>query len=214
VTTAPDRRGSVAAIVLAGGRAARFGTDKLTAELDGEQLLGWAIAAVALVADDVIVAGRSMTPTSRVPVRSSGDRTPFAGPLAGLADALELVRAERAIVIGGDMPAVVPEVLAAMLDRLGVGPHVEAVILGGPTGADVAPIPRQVLPLAIEVDAARAAARAALADGERSLGRFLDRLPHAELPADTWRVLDPDGKSLLDVDTRADLERIGARRLR
>jgi molybdenum cofactor guanylyltransferase len=214
VTPAPAPREGVAAIVLAGGRAARFGTDKLSVELDGEQLLERAIAAVARVAADVIVAGRSITRSTGVAVRSIEDRTPFAGPLAGLADALEVVRAQRAIVIGGDMPAVVPEVLAAMLDRLVVGPHVEAVTLGGPRGADGAPIPRQVLPLAIEVDAARAAARAATAAGERSLQRLLDRVLHAELPADAWSVLDPDGKSLLDVDTVADLERMARRQLR
>jgi molybdopterin-guanine dinucleotide biosynthesis protein A len=214
VTRAPGPREGVAAIVLAGGRAARFGTDKLNAELDGEPLLQRAIAAVARVADDVIVAGRSMPRSTGVAVRSIEDRTPFAGPLAGLANALGLVRVPRAIVIGGDMPAVVPEVLVAMLDRLVVEPHVQAVTLEGPPAEGAARIPRQVLPLAIEVDAARAAARAAMIEGERSLQRLLDRLLNAELQAGAWSALDPDGKSLLDVDTLADLERIGTRRLR
>jgi molybdopterin-guanine dinucleotide biosynthesis protein A len=214
VTAAAARSGGVAAIVLAGGHASRFGTDKLIAELDGKQLLERAIAAVAKVADEVIVAGRSVERTAGIAVRSLEDRTPLAGPLAGLADALEIVLAERAIVIGGDMPAVVPEVLAAMLVRLGAEPVVHVVTLADPDGADVARGARHVLPLAIEVETGRAAARAAIAEGERSLQRLLDRLPHAELPADTWRVLDPDGNSLLDVDTVMDLERLVARRLR
>jgi molybdopterin-guanine dinucleotide biosynthesis protein A len=188
--------------------------DKLSAELDGEQLLDRAIAAVARVADDVIVAGRSVARTTGVPVRSIEDRAPFAGPLAGLADALEFVRAERAIVVGGDMPAIVPEVLAAMLDRLAVSPEVAAVTLADPGRAEAATDRRPVLPLAIQVAPARAAARAAIAEGERSLQRLLDRLRHAELPADAWRPLDPEANSLLDVDTVADLERIVLRQLR
>jgi molybdopterin-guanine dinucleotide biosynthesis protein A len=211
VTPATTRPGGVAAIVLAGGRASRFGTDKLIAELEGEQLLERAVAAVATVADEVIVAGRSAVRTGSIAARSVEDRTPFAGPLAGLADALEVVRAERAVVIGGDMPAVVPGVLASMLDRLDAQPAVQVVTLALPHGADAAHAARQVLPLAIAVDPGRVAARMAIAEGERSLQRLLDRLLHAELPAHIWSPLDPNGRSLLDVDTVADLERMVAR---
>jgi molybdenum cofactor guanylyltransferase len=214
VTAARARSGGVAGIVLAGGRASRFGTDKLNAELDGQQLLERAVAAAASVADDVIIAGRSIARTAGIAVRSIEDRTPFAGPLAGLADALDIVRAERAIVVGGDMPALVPQVLSAMLERLVVAPAVQAVTLADPHGADDPQARRQVLPLALEVEPARAAARAAITAGERSLQRLLDRLPHAELPVVAWRALDPDASSLLDVDTVADLERIVGRDLR
>ena len=47
-------RARVTAIVLAGGRAARFGGSKLSLEVDGVALLDRAIAAVASVADDIL----------------------------------------------------------------------------------------------------------------------------------------------------------------
>jgi molybdopterin-guanine dinucleotide biosynthesis protein A len=101
-----------------------------------------------------------------------------------------------------------------MLDRLGAEPAVQVVTLAGPDTADATRATRHVLPLAIEVEPGRAAARAAIAEGERSLQHLVDRLLHEQLPAETWRAIDPDGKSLLDVDTVEDLGRIRSRRLR
>jgi len=45
------------AIVLAGGRSSRFGSDKLAADLDGTTLLAATIGTLADVVDDVVVAG-------------------------------------------------------------------------------------------------------------------------------------------------------------
>ena len=56
-----DERGSsrprVAGIVLAGGRASRFGRDKLAERLDGRTLVDRAIASLEPVVDLVVVAG-------------------------------------------------------------------------------------------------------------------------------------------------------------
>ena len=46
---------AVSAIVLAGGRSARFGRDKLAVSIDGRPLLHHAAEAVAAVATDIIV---------------------------------------------------------------------------------------------------------------------------------------------------------------
>jgi molybdopterin-guanine dinucleotide biosynthesis protein A len=126
---------SVTGIVLAGGRSSRFGGAKLEAELDGVALVQHAIAALARVADEVLVAGPappgSMVDIAgdRVPMRSIADRVPFEGPLAALAGALEAARGEIAVVAGGDMPRLVPEVLRAMVDHMAAG-RFDAVILG------------------------------------------------------------------------------------
>jgi len=63
----------------------------------------------------------------------------------------------------------------------------------------------------VQVPAALGAAEAAVGSGDRSLQALVDRLAHVELPASTWLALDPEGSTLLDVDTRADLERIRPR---
>lgn len=202
----------VTAIVLAGGRASRFGSDKLAADVDGSTVLEHAIAAVAAIAEDVIVAGpdRLAPPEPGSPsVRLLADPEPFGGPLQALAGALDTTTSELVIVVAGDMPSLVPDVLALLVDALAGAPDVDALVLGDPRD----PTRRQPLPSALRVLPARRAAAATLDDGDRSLVRMLDRLALAEVPVDRWRTLDPEAWSLLDVDTTGDLDqaRRGAR---
>jgi molybdenum cofactor guanylyltransferase len=210
-------------IVLAGGRSARFGRDKLGVDVDGRAILARAVDAVAAVTDGVLVAVATLPEeflAAAVPVALIHDRNPFAGPLAGLANVLGTAVdpdpvADLAIVVGGDMPRLVPEVLRAMLDRLDEDARIDAVLLGRPAteleAAGDRPSRRSVLPLALRLEPARRASAAAMAAGHRSLHSLVDRLSHVELPAAAWLALDPEGTTLLDVDTRADLERIRSR---
>lgn len=196
-------------IVLAGGRSARFGADKLTEPIDGQPLLDRAIAAVAAATDEVVVAGRTIAAASQ-PIRGVPDVEPFGGPLVALRGALREAHGTTAVVVGGDMPGLVADVLRAMLERLEEDRSIEAVILGRP-GAGVTPDePRPVLPVVLRVEPAAAAADSALAEGQRSLQALLDHLAWSELTAATWLPLDPEARTLLDVDTPADLERIRA----
>jgi molybdopterin-guanine dinucleotide biosynthesis protein A len=209
------------AIVLAGGRSSRFGGDKLAADLDGTTLLGATIAALAGVVDGVVVAGPQLPSDWRRAGLSRitlvPDAEPFRGPLVALENVLARAAPEAddvAIVVGGDMPWLVPDVLRGMLDRLTNDSAATAVILerdhdGPSTGG-----PRQVLPLAVRLEAAKNAAREAVEAGQRSIGALLDRLAVVEVPAATWRALDPEANTLLDVDTVADLERIERRQVR
>jgi molybdenum cofactor guanylyltransferase len=200
----------ITAIVLAGGRSSRFGSDKLEAELDGAPLLSRTIAAVEPIADIVIVAGQGLPDRLRagvVPTTLVQDREPFGGPLVALADVLERGFPDPvtslAIVVGGDMPRLVPAVLKAMLDRLAGDPELDAVILQAPGSPR-----RQVLPLALREGPAAGAARAAVDTGDRSLKGFVDRMRTLELPAAVWQAHDPSGDTLTDIDTSADLDRL------
>ena len=202
----------ITAIVLAGGRSRRFGSDKLATPIDGASLLSRTIAAVAPVADIVIVAGPALPGGPHggdIPATVVPDREPFGGPLPALANVLERGIPDPvtslAIVVGGDMPRLVPAVLTAMLDRLATDLELDAVILG-----DQGAPRRQVLPIALREHAAGGAARAALEEGDRSLAGFVDRLRTLELPAEEWRALDPAGITLVDVDTPADVDRLGS----
>jgi len=200
----------ITAIVLAGGRSSRFGSDKLAAELDGASLLSRTIAAVEPIADIVIVAGPGLPDglhAGDLPATLVQDREPFGGPLVALANVLERgipdPATSLAMVVGGDMPRLVPAVLTAMLDQLASDPELDAVIL------EALDAPRrQVLPLALREHAAAGAARLALEAGDRSLTGFVDRLRTLELPADAWQALDPPGHTLADVDTPADIDRL------
>lgn len=213
----------VTAVVLAGGRSDRFGGPKLEAELDGASLVGRAVRVVAAIADEVVVAGpplSSLEPPGKS-VRFVPDDEAFAGPLAALAGVLGSVTNELAILVGGDMPALAPDVLVAMLQRLVSDPDVDAVVLQAPpgvagSGAGSEPLaPKlQVLPVALRVRPASIAAREAMRAGDRSLVRLLGRLRSIELPAAAWLALDPAGGTLLDVDVPADLDRIRERESR
>lgn len=204
-----SHRSSVTAIVLAGGRSSRFGGPKLAAQLDGVTVLEHAIRAVAQVADEIVVAGDKSNlpvPVDARRIRVVVDEAPFAGPLAALGGALRAVSSELAIVVGGDMPGLVPAVLEAMVDRLTSG-DADAVTLQDA-------IHRQVLPLAIRVGPARIAAHDALTAQRASMRSLLDRMRSAELAADAWRTLDPDGRTLDDIDEPGDLDRLRAPQIR
>lgn len=188
-------------IVLAGGRSSRFGGSKLDADLAGRSVLERTIDALRGVCDHVIVVGPMPERWVRAAdVRFVAEPVAFGGPAAGIATGLEAVRGPTAIVVGGDMPLVVPEVLRRLVARLGADPRSQAAVLAN---ADWV----QPLPCALDAAAARVAAGASLAGRDRSLNRFLGRLRTVDLAESDWRPLDPDRDTLLDIDTPADLER-------
>ena len=189
----------IGAVVLAGGRSSRFGRDKLAEPMGGRPMLDHAIDAVLAVAQDVIVVTAPALARLDLPadVRSIADRVAFEGPLAGLATGLRglAVDVDRAIVVGGDMPTLVP----AVLDRLvaALERHDLAVL------AD-AERPRP-MPLAIRRGAGLAAADRLLGSGDRRLRALLDAIPTIAIPPAVWRLDDPDGATLRDVDVPEDL---------
>lgn len=197
-----------AAIVLAGGRSRRFGTDKLRARLpDGRSVLAHAVAAAAAVAEQVVVviapgADRpGGLPESVVLVH---DPAPDEGPLVGLAAGLETVSGEIVLVVGGDMPTLEASVLRLLIAAIENDPKVDAARLevDGPTSASV-------LPCVLRRKAARRACGEALAAGDRRLRGALERLATTVVPAGEWRALDPIGRTLLDIDRPADLATLG-----
>lgn len=185
-------------VVLAGGAATRFGGDKLAELYGGRPLLHHAVLALMGVCDEVLVVtapGRS--PGLPAGARLVHDPEPRAGPLAGLIAALEASEAPVALVAGGDMPALSGAVLREMLDDLhetGAG----AVALA--EDDDVRPLPCAVRREAL------AEGRHLVGEGERSLRALLRAIGVRGMPEDTWRALDPEGRTLFDVDEPADLE--------
>jgi molybdopterin-guanine dinucleotide biosynthesis protein A len=214
VTADQGPRSGVSGIVLAGGRGSRFGGPKLEADLRGRPLVQHAIGAVAEVADEVVVvvAPGVDVPLSvlPIPIRLVHDSEPDAGPLVGLVEGLRTAGEGRAIVVGGDMPSLVPAVLVEMLRQLEAS-GARAVILEAPGDGSPAsdrPPPRQTLPLALRVEDAAVAAEAAVARGKRALQAMLDDLVLSEVPRDAWRRIDPEAATLVDVDEPADLDRL------
>jgi molybdopterin-guanine dinucleotide biosynthesis protein A len=189
----------VGAIVLAGGRSSRFGRDKLAEPIDGRPMLEHAIDAVREVATDiVVVAAPNASPMVPPGTAIIYDDHAFEGPLAGLATGLTALdpAVERILVVGGDMPTLVPAVLERLL---GLVDRADAVILEDDAG------PRP-LPMAARRSIVRPVAERLLAGGERRLRALLAELDAVvAIDPAIWRADDPLGATLRDVDVPGDL---------
>ena len=195
--------GSVTGIVLAGGRSTRFGRDKLREPYRGAPLLHHAVLALSQVCGEVLVtlAPHDVRPAlpAGVPLLVQHDLVEGEGPLAALAAALPNVTSETVLLAAGDMPELSPPVLLELVRTLGES---------GADGATLRDGDRvRPLPVALLVRRVRPVAAALVRDGERRLRTLLDALRIAAIDEVTWRSLDPDGRTLFDVDTPADLSR-------
>ena len=197
-------RDSTAAIVLAGGASSRFGADKLAVELDGRPLLHHALAAVDEVTGLIVIvlapdAATPVLPRLRAHIRVAHDLAAHRGPLAGLRAGLASLApsVERVVLVGGDMPSLVPEVLRLLLDALDADPS--------PATATLEADPPAVLPMALRPARVTPVAAALLGEDRRALRGVLLGTTTAVVPAKAWRALDPDARTLRDVDTRRDL---------
>jgi molybdenum cofactor cytidylyltransferase len=180
------------AIVLAAGKASRFGGDKLAARIGGRRVLERAIdAALAAPAGRVIVVTR---PGGEGPEDPRIERIEAGGPdlsdslRSGLAAAGD---AEAAFIFLGDMPLVPPELAGQLAEAL--GPAIAAMpVRDGAPGHPVL-LARRGFVLAEELS------------GDRGLGSMLrDR-------DDVVRVPVEDEGAVFDVDTPADLAAAVAR---
>jgi molybdopterin-guanine dinucleotide biosynthesis protein A len=188
---------SVGAIVLAGGRSSRFGSDKLAAPLEGRRLLAHAVEAVATVAEEIVVviSPHAPEPPLVIPARFARDPEPFGGPLVGLVAGLDVTVHDRIIVVAGDMPTLEPAVLRLVLDRLDMA---DAAALDTEDGLSP-------FPLALRRSPGVITARQLVAAGERRFLALTEALSAIHVPASAWTALDPLRRTLRDVDRPEDL---------
>ncbi len=106
------QRAGLCAIILAGGRSTRFGSDKASALLCGRPLLGWVVQAAAEACEQVIVvrAKGQVLPLfePRAPFRVVEDGHDGLGPLAGIIAGLRASDSERCLVCSCDAPLLRP----------------------------------------------------------------------------------------------------------
>jgi len=122
------------------------------------------------------------------------------GPLRGLSAGLEVAKAEWVVLAGGDMPDLQPAVLQEML-RAGSETGVVAVTLSD--GGTERP-----LPSVLRTIPATDAARALLETGRRSLRDLLAVVATVVVDEPTWTALDPERRTLMDVDAPTDMDRL------
>ena len=187
------------AAVLAGGRSLRMGIDKTLLAVDGEPLVSRVVRVVRSTCEHtLIITNRPDTLAEAglpadVPILA--DEIAYQGPLGGLATAMAAAEDEWVLAVAADMPHLEPAVIRALWD---VREGVDVVMPVGEKG------PEPLLAL-YRVEACLPAARAALATGRRRIVALSAGLRVAELPLEALRAVDPDLRSLVNVNTPADL---------
>lgn len=189
-------------IVLAGGRATRFGSDKLQATYRGIPLVHHAALRAAELCDDVVVVLAPGVDGTGLPpgVRTANDLTQGEGPLAGLHTGLmAAVRSDAVLVVGGDMPDLQLGVAREMLRVLDEAAADAVVLADGDR-------PRP-LPCVLRTWQAADVVHTLLHAGRRRLRDAIDGLRTAVIDEATWTAIDPQRRSVFDVDEPDDLNR-------
>ncbi|MEU8120820.1 molybdenum cofactor guanylyltransferase [Spirillospora sp. NPDC049024] len=106
------------AVLLAGGRARRFGADKPAAPVGGRRLIEWSAAAASGASRLIVVGPRRDVLAGAVVVRED---PPGAGPVPALRAGLAEVRAPRLALLAADLPFLRPAHVAALLAAMAEG---------------------------------------------------------------------------------------------
>ena len=161
------------------------------------------VARVAAASDEVLVVTRAddRALDALSGVRLVIDRRRDAGPLAGMEAAALEASHPIVLVVAVDMPWVAPAA-ACGPDRMCwiATPGLDAVAVATDRGP-------QPLLAAYRRDALARATRDLLDAGEHRATRILESLRVEVLPPSTWRAFDPSGRSVLNLNSPADLER-------
>jgi molybdopterin-guanine dinucleotide biosynthesis protein A len=154
------------------------------------------------VCGEIVVVLAPETAEPKMPIgasiRFARDPTEGEGPLAGVHAGLVAVSSELALVVAGDMPDLQTRVLLEMLLVADDAP-VDAVALQD--GDRYRP-----LPCVVRSERAVEVSHALLHDGRRALRDLLDALRVAVIDEPTWHGLDPERRTLFDVDLPSDLD--------
>ena len=191
------------AIILVGGRGRRFGADKASAQIGGCSMLQHIVQRLAPACE------RFLTVTSdedRPPPPFSSER-PHAmlvdarrgelGPLAGIETGLAASQTDLNFVLACDMPLVNADLVRYLA---GLAGGYQAVV----PWSEGWPMPLHAVYRREAVETARQALDA----GERDMRRFLKRLRVRYATEAEMRPLDPELRSLLNVNAPADLEQV------
>jgi len=162
----PDAPSTLEGVVLCGGASRRMGRDKALLELDGETLIARAVEGLGALCERVVLACGPTPRYAELGRELVCDRTPDAGPLAGLEAGLAALHGDWLAVCACDMPAVEPAVYRALHARARAE-GLDGCMLATEQGVE--PL------LAVYHKSCLGAVRDAIARGERRLVAFHGR---------------------------------------
>lgn len=199
----------VGGIVLCGGQSSRMGRPKAWLPLGIDTFLGHTVRAVAEVCETVVVVAapdQSLPPLPALPIPLTieHDPQPHQGPLAGLVAGLDspaLAPCDALLLLSCDTPLVPPAALRLLLTSLESEPCDAAL----PCVDDRL----HPFPSAFRAEH-RHLARQTLANQRRRLLDFFEALRLQHISRERLRAVDPELRSLLNVNSPEDYERLVA----
>ena len=174
--------------ILTGGRSTRMGRDKADVEVGGETMLSLVSRALAPCVSRTVLLGSDRDGWETWP-----DAVHAAGPLAGIATALNRATSDRVVLLAVDQPFARTTTLEKMIDIESDLP----VVPVDATGARQ--VTFAVYPTSI------AAAATSEAQGGGSIQTLLDTVSFRPVAPDEWRSWGEDGRSWFSVDSEDDL---------
>ncbi len=188
----------VAAAIIAGGPARRLGgAVKPLIEIGGQAVADRQLAVLRPLYGRVFAVASDPAPWEARGIEVVADRVAGAGPLAGLGAALAVPGdADAVVCVAGDLPFLVPALLAALRDW-----SPEAAALAPRPGGRAEPLcARYATALAADVEAR-------LASGRLALYELLEESATVWLTGGELAPLDPEGLSFVNLNTPDDLRR-------
>jgi molybdopterin-guanine dinucleotide biosynthesis protein A len=192
----PEALGRSLGAVLAGGESRRMGRSKAHIPWEGRPLVVHVTRLLETVVSEVVVVTKRPAELAGMGLGVVPDRTSVQTPLAGIAAALDAAGGRPVVIVACDMPHLRPELIAKLLE-LAQG-HDAAVPV---REARLEPL-HAVWCASCASPVAEALARGVLAPREVLAGLDVRRVPEPE-----WRRWDPEGVSMLNVNTPSDLAR-------
>ena len=199
VGTLPDKgdaEDQVAGVVLAGGQSRRMGQDKALLTIGGRTLLARTLDVLRSIAAEVVVIGPPERAAQAGGVRVLPDAFPGTGPLGAIATALQAVEHDRMVLVACDMPFLSAALLQYLVARS--TDDVVAPRTGGHVHVLHAVYRRTCLP----------AVTAQLAAGDLRVERLLERVRTCFVDEAELRAIDPDLRSLWNVNTPVEWEAV------
>lgn len=201
--------------VLAGGESSRYGAPKALATVGGERIIDRVVAALREVVPDVILSANEPALFRDLELPTYPDEGGAQGPLAGIYTALRQAAAAGRpgiLAVACDMPVPSVPLLVALRDRAFGSAQAPDIVIPGSAG------PRGVEPLfAAYSVGCIPAIDGALADGDRRMIGFHDRVSVRTIPLREVRELCDPAVAFMNVNTpedRARAEAVVARRER
>jgi molybdenum cofactor guanylyltransferase len=194
-----ERQSSVSAIIQAGGQSRRMGRDKALIDYQGRPIIAHVINTLRALTDDVVVVSNRSDLYSPFDARVVADYNPPCGPLGGLAAGLQAAQHPLAVVVACDMPFLNVNLLRWLIDLAG---GYDAVV--PQTGAEYEPLHAVYRQDCYNPIVQR------IAQGQRRVISFFADVRLRSVPEAEWRVFDPEGRSLINLNTPDDLTWLSA----